>query len=143
MPILFRDDILEKLERSRAYLIFDMVFNWIGGIGDILLVVCVSVLYWGNPARFTWRFWLGAFLLMIGLLAIRGIKDQFVAWAGVAPPNYAKWFGAKQIDVASPRMSLIRDAQSRAGRMKDRGIRVDELLEENEARFERQVSALD
>lgn len=38
MPILLRDDVLDILERSRAYLIFDRIFNWIGGIGELLLI---------------------------------------------------------------------------------------------------------
>jgi hypothetical protein len=137
MPALLRDDILEKLERSRAYLIVDIVFNWIGGIGELLLVLFVFWTTWTHGPWPHWKQWMELVGLGIVLLCIRGIKDYVLAWAGFAPPDYSRWFGPKQIDVGSSNMRRIRDAQERAARIRERGIRLDEMLEENEAKFER------
>jgi hypothetical protein len=137
MPALLRDDILEKLERSRTYLIADIVFNWIGGIGELLLTLYIVWLLWTDPPRINRRLWLEVFLLSIGLLSIRRIKNEVLAWAGVAPPDHNRWFGPKQEESVLTEMKPILDAQQRAERIRGRGIRVEEMLEENKAKFER------
>jgi hypothetical protein len=75
--------------------------------------------------------------LGIVLICIKGTKDYVLAWAGIAPPDYSRWFGPKQLRVVNSAMFDIIEAQQRAERIRRRGIRVDEMLEENEAKFER------
>lgn len=75
--------------------------------------------------------------LGIVLICIKGIKDYVLAWAGIAPPAYPQCFGPKQLDWPGPIMRNIIDAQNRAARIRAFGMRVDELLEENEAIFKR------
>ena len=42
---LLRDDALEKLERSRAYLVVGFIFGWIEGVG-VLLLATYSIHWW-------------------------------------------------------------------------------------------------
>jgi hypothetical protein len=145
--ISLSDDGLEKLERSRVYLVVDIIFNWIGGVGELLLLA-YSIRWWhryseglGFDLRF-W-FWLKVLLLSIVLISIRWMKDQVLAWMEIAPPNYEKWFRPKQIEVhGDPDIRLIVDAQYRATRIRERGMRVDQLLAENEAIFLRRQGKL-
>src|ERR1019366_10693630 len=106
MPALLPDDILEKLERSRTYLIADIVFNWIGNIGDLLLILFVLWTTWTHGPWPHWKQWMELVGLGIVLLCIKGIKDYVLAWAGIAPPDYSRWFGPKQIDIDSPFMKV-------------------------------------
>jgi len=77
------------------------------------------------------------FGLGIGLVFVRAVTNWVLAWAGIAPPDYDRWFGPKQIPLDDPRMKAIIDAQQRGERIRQRGVRVDEMLEENEAKFKR------
>src|SRR5713101_5036222 len=137
---LLSDDALEKLERSRAYLVVDILFGWIGGIGLFLFFV-FSIHWWnryserGPDPRF--YFWLKVLLWGVVLSSAGCAKDQILAWAGIAPPEHEKWLGPKQIGMAGidPTMDLILHMQYRATRIRKRGIRVDQLLAENEAIF--------
>jgi len=137
---LLSDDALEKLERSRAYLVVDILFGWIGGIGLFLFFV-ISIHWWnryserGPDPRF--YFWLKVLLWGVVLSSAGCAKDQILAWAGIAPPDHEKWLGPKQIGMAGidPTMDLILHMQYRATRIRKRGIRVDQLLAENEAIF--------
>lgn len=131
MPILFRDEVLDRLERSTAYLIFDRIFNWLGGVGELLLIAYGVRVWWeSDGAEVTGFFWLKLLLLGIALLLVKSIKDSILAWAGIAPPDYPK-----SPEPILPVMKGIIDAQYRGDRIQERGIRVDELLEENHAKF--------
>jgi hypothetical protein len=140
------DDRLEKLEGSRTYLAVDIIFNWIGGLGLILLLA-YSIRWWhrdsaglGFDPKF-W-FWLKVLLLGLVLISVTWIKDHVPARIDIAPPDYGKWLGKKQSEVGSPEMRLILDAQQRAARIRERGIQVDKLLAENEAIFLRKQKNL-
>jgi hypothetical protein len=148
---LLSDNTIERLERSKAYLIFDWTSNWIfEGVGGLLLFAC-SIHWWnryserGPDPRF--YFWLKVLLLSIALFSVKWAKDEILAWMGIAPPDQ-KWideklFG-KQLDMAGidPTMDLIIQMQYRATRIRQRGIRVDQLLVENEAIFRRKQGKL-
>lgn len=143
---LLSEEALEKLERSIPYLVADIIFNWVGVIGELFLIA-YAVRWWHRSSEglgFDTKFWFWAKVLVIGIafLSIRWMKDAMFAWIGAAPPNYASRLGPKQLDVGiEPDMRLILDAQSRAMRIRERGIRVDQLLAENEARFQRLLQA--
>jgi hypothetical protein len=70
-------------------------------------------------------------------LSIRFLKDELLSRVGIAPPDYSRWFGPRQVEVVDPGMADIIRAQNRAGRIRERGVLVDELLKENATRFER------
>lgn len=138
---LLSDNALEKLERARTYLVVDIIFNWIGGAGEFLLLVYV-IFVWHRSSEnlsFGSRFWFWSKVLFLSviLLSVRSIKDEVLAWAGIAPPDYLKWFGPHQEPCGLPGMQVIIDAQQRGTRISHRGIRVDQLLAENEAIFQR------
>ena len=81
-------------------------------------------------------FWKKVLLLGVVLTLVKGAKDHLLAWMGIAPPD-EKWLGPKQIDMAGidPTMDLILHMQHRATRIRKHGIRVNQLLAENEAFF--------
>jgi len=135
MPSLLRDDILEKVERSRIYLIIDIIFNWIGVVG--WLAFALDILWWEWTDSRNGRVGLEVFGLGLGLISIRAITNWVLALAGIAPPDYSRWFGPKQEESVLSNMKPILDSQQRAERIRKRGIRVDEMLEENKAKFER------
>jgi hypothetical protein len=135
MPVFLSDKILDRLERSSLYMVFDLVFEWIGLIGMLCLIGATSWVYWSDHAL-PKRLWLLG-VLAIGLLMTAEIKDWLIAWFGIAPPDHSKWFGPKQLPPVVPSMDAIIEAQGRAGRIRARGYFVDELLNENEARFKR------
>lgn len=138
MPALFRDEILEGIEHSRAYRIVDVIFDRIGGVGELVLVVyLIRVTWWHHPVGITGFFWLKIFLLAVGLLLIKEVKNTVAAWAGIAPPHYDKPY-----DSISPGMQVILDAQRRAERIRKRGIRVDEMLDENKRLAEKKLGQL-
>ncbi|HYW65874.1 MAG TPA: hypothetical protein VFB10_04155 [Candidatus Dormibacteraeota bacterium] len=132
---LLSDHQLEKVESSKAYLAVDLVFNWIGYIGELLLLLYL-INYWRRLPGTFW-FWMKAFLLSVILMFISTIKDEVFAWAGIAPPDHFKWFGPRQEPSRSPGMDVILNAQNRGSRILARGIRVARLLDENEAIFRR------
>jgi hypothetical protein len=135
MPALLRDDILEKVEQSRFYLLADIVFEWIGVVGWLAFVL--DILWWEWTDSRNGRVGLEVFGLGVGLISIRAITNWVSAWAGIAPPDYGRWFGQKQMPINDPDMKAIQDAQQRAERIRRRGIKVDEMLEENKSKFER------
>lgn len=150
---MLSDSKLEKLERSKAYSIVDFLLNWIfEGIGGLLLLA-YSMHWWGlyNEGRgfvFDWRlgFWKKVLLLGIVLILTKTVKDELLAWMGIAPPD-EKWVDEailrkpKQEASILPSMDLIRITQNRGERIRERGIRVDQLLAENEAFFRRRRCA--
>ena len=144
---LLSDDALEKLEHSRAYLVVDFIFGWIDGVGGLLLLAYL-IHGWNRDSELgpdpTFYFWLKVLLLSIALFSVKWAKDEILAWMGIAPPNDKEWFGPKQIDLAGfdPTMDLILAEQQRATRIRKRGIRVDQLLAENEAIFLRKQRKL-
>jgi hypothetical protein len=136
---IFTENRLEQLERSKAYLVADIIFNWIGGVGELLLLA-YAIRWWhryaeglGFDPKFS--FSMKVLLLSAVLISVKDVKNYLLAWVGIAPPDYEKCFGPKQLDVGSPHMRLILDAQQRAARIRERGIRVHQLLAENEAAF--------
>jgi len=135
------DKGLEKLERSRVYLVVDIIFDWIGGVGEFLLLGYVIFVWHPSSENLSFGsrfwFWSKVLLLSVILLSVKSIKDEVLAWAGIAPPDYLKWFGPHQEPAGIPGMQVIIDAQQRGTRIFQRGIRVDQLLAENEAIFQR------
>lgn len=148
---MLSDRRLEKLERSKAYSIVDFLLNWIfEGIGALLLsAYAIHLYYYEEDQGFMldWRlgFWKKAFLLGIALLFTKNAKDGLLSWMGIAPPDET-WINEKlfrqpkqEPSVLGPEMGLIRFAQDRAERIRNRKIRVDQLLAENEAFYQRQL----
>jgi hypothetical protein len=140
------DDQLERLEHSVPYLVIDTIFNWIGGVGLIILLV-YSIRWLHRDSEglgFDTKFWLWLKVLLSGLIliSVSWLKDQLLALAKIAPPSHARAFGKNQLTVGSPEMLLLLAAQQRAARIEDRGTRVDELLAENEAIFLRKQKRL-
>jgi hypothetical protein len=145
---LLSEEALEQLECSKAYLVADFVLNWIGAVGELILIT-YGVHWWrrysedgpGFDPQFL--FWLKMLLMSVGLLSIRWMKDAMFAWLGASPPNYGDRFGPKQIQVGSPEMRLILEAQSRANRIRERGHRVDQLLAHSEKRCSEQLKKVE
>jgi hypothetical protein len=137
MRVLLSDKKLDQFEQSKPYMLFDFVFNWTGGIGELLLLVYILWSYWYDDHNINQKFWLKVGLLAIALLGIRYVKDAFLSWAGIAPPDYSKWSKPGRSTTILPDMAEIMEAQERANRIRERGVLVEKLLGENAARFER------
>ena len=136
MPIVTKDEWIDRVERSWLYLIFDLVFSWVGAIGSVLLIVYCFWSYWSSETRPDRIFWLKIGALGIILLSAESLKDLLIAWIGLAPPDYSLWFGPRQRAVDQD-MTAIIESQNRGTRISARGYFVDELLSENQKRFER------
>jgi hypothetical protein len=120
MPVVTNHDWLDRIERSRLYMIFDPMFNWIGGIGTILLIAYGFWAYWASEPKPSRVFWLKIGAAGLILISADGPKDLLMARIGLAPPDYSLWFGPRQHAVDEGMMTII-ESQNRGTRITARG----------------------
>jgi hypothetical protein len=58
MRVLLSDETLDRFEQSKPYMVFDVVFNWIGGIGELLLLGFFLWWYWYDDHKTYPYLWL-------------------------------------------------------------------------------------